>query len=354
MTKIILDLLDNGLDYIYEAVIPISTPSRRSQHSWKYTVLHIYSGIELLLKEKLRQEHWSLIFQDVSSADRRRLEDGDFVSVYHDELVKRISGIAKVSINDEPIKKLRNLRNRFEHFEVNISLVECEKIVAGALDEIIKFWENYLISSSTDEQQDKFDTIKSITTEFEAYRKQRLEKYNKAIKGIEENKSGLIVPCPDCYSLSFSVFKDDDKECKCFVCDRKYKKADYLKNIREKEAADKSVHSLRSDSYELYDIICSSCKKETRVRCEDKNWVTQYYFCLNCLDKEEASMKDDLEFKELLRRLEKADTEEEYMKVLKERFSSEESTEIYQEIRAQKIRLLQQELERRNKSGEIS
>ena len=65
MKKIVLNLLENGLDYIYEAVEPIFVAHKLSQHSWKYSVLHLYSGIELLLKERLRQEHWSLIFENV-------------------------------------------------------------------------------------------------------------------------------------------------------------------------------------------------------------------------------------------------------------------------------------------------
>jgi len=109
MAKITLNLLDNGIDYIYEAVQPIFRENfkshNNSNHSWKYSVLHLYSGIELLLKEKLKQEHWSLIFQDISSANSIKLRNGDFVSVYHEELVKRLKNISGVTLNDEPIKK---------------------------------------------------------------------------------------------------------------------------------------------------------------------------------------------------------------------------------------------------------
>lgn len=349
MAKIILNLLDNGLDYIYKAVKPIFCASIRSEHSWKYSILHIYSGIELLLKERLKQEHWSLIFQDINNADFRKMEKGDFTSVYHDELVKRLQGIAKVTINDAPIKKLQDLRNRFEHFEVNIALEECEVIVAEALDEIIKFWENNLANSCTVEQQKIFDTIKSITTGFEAYRKQRLKKFNNAIKGIEENKSGLIVPCPDCYSLSFVVFKDNEKECKCFVCDKRYKKDDYLKKIREEEERYRNGPSLRTDWYESYDTVCPSCKKETRVRCEDGNWTTLFYCCLNCLNKEEPSIKVKIEPEDevWIEKLVKADKKEEIIEVLKERFSPEEAEQECQNILERRRKLLYEELERR-------
>lgn len=340
MTKIILNLLDNGLDYIYEAVRPIFIAHDSSRHSWKYSVLHIYSGIELLLKEKLKQEHWSLIFQDISSADIQKLENGDFISVYHEELVKRLQCIAKVTINDEPIKKLRDLRNRFEHFEVKIALNECQEIVAAALNEIIIFWEKNLKNISTVEQQNKFEMIKSIATGFETYKKQRLEKFNLAIKGIVESKSGLIVLCPECSSLSFAVFKDDEKECKCFVCDKKYRKDDYLKRRREYEEYLRSK-SFLSKYYEPYDTICQSCKKETRVRFDNSNLEPLFYCCLNCLNKEEQLIKEkvDPEFEEWAEKLKKADTDEEFLKVLAERHTAEEIFEIFKDIKKQNAKL---------------
>lgn len=292
MTKIILNLLDNGIDYIYEAVEPVFKVHDNFRHSWKYSVLHLYSGIELLLKEKLRQEHWTLIFQDINSASLRKLENGDFVSVYHDDLIKRLRNISKVIINDKPIKELRDLRNRFEHFEINISLRECQYIVAAALDEIIKFWETHLKPISTDQQQKKFKIIKSIATKFEIYRKQRLNKFQQAIAGILESKNGLIVLCPDCSSRSFAVFKDNEKDCNCFVCDEKYTKDDYLKNIRKSEEYKKKSSFIE---YEPYDTICLFCQKETRIRYTISDKVT-LYCCLNCLNEEEESIKEEIEF----------------------------------------------------------
>jgi hypothetical protein len=321
MAKIILNLLDNGIDYIYEAVEPMLKEHDNTKHLWKYSVLHLYSGIELLLKEKLRQEHWSLIFQDISSASSIKLEKGDFVSVYHDELIKRLQNISKVTLDDEPIKKLRDLRNRFEHFEIDISLSECQNIVAAALDEIIKFWETYLKLSSKAHQQTKFKTIKSIATEFEVYRQQRLNKFKEAIRGIKGSQNGVIVVCPDCSSFSFAVFKDDEKECKCFVCDEKYRKHDYLKNIRNLEEFLKTYTSPR---YEPYDTICSSCQEETRIRYKISDGIT-LYCCLNCLKNESV----DLELKE--RSI--SDLYEEISEFLEGKFTDEEIHQIIQGLK---------------------
>jgi hypothetical protein len=335
MTEIKLDLLDNGIDYIYEAVQFILLEDFKShndsRHSWKYSVLHLYSGIELLLKEKLKQEHWSLIFQDINSASLIKFKNGDFVSVYHEELIKRLGNISEITLNNDPIKKLQFLRNRFEHFEINIALSQCQDIVAGALDEIINFWEKYLKSVSTVEQQKKFIQIKVIATRFEAYREQRLNKFKQAISGIVENKKGLIVVCPYCSSLSFAIFKDDKKECKCFVCDEKSTKDDHLKSIRKGEDDDKEYSLL---PYKPYDVICPSCQQETRIRDFMSDEITSYY-CLNCLNQEEELMKKkvDPEFEEYLTRLENATGQKEFLKILAEKHTVEEIYELLQDMK---------------------
>lgn len=298
MAKIILNLLDNGIDYIYEAVKPMLKEHDKTKHLWKYSVLHLYSGIELLLKEKLRQEHWSLIFQDISNASLRKLENGDFVSVYHEELIKRLRNISEISFDDKPIKELRDLRNRFEHFEVDIPLSECQYIVAAALEEIIKFWEIYLTPVSTLRQQEEFKAIKEIATSFEVYKNHRLNKFKEVIIGIVESKNGVIVGCPDCSSLSFVVFKDNERECKCFVCDERYSKDDYLKKIRNLEEYRQTALVFCD---EPYDITCPCCQKETRIRYMLSGQAIfdeiAFYWCLNCLNRE----KVDPEFKERFR-----------------------------------------------------
>jgi Zn ribbon nucleic-acid-binding protein len=329
MAEIKLTLLDNGIDYIYEAVKTIFREKfnlrNNSNHSWKYSVLHLYSGIELLLKEKLKRQHWSLIFQDINVASSIKLENGDFVSVSHEDLIKRLQNISGITLNDKPIQKLRSLRNKFEHFEINISLSECQDTVAAALDEIIKFWEKHLKPISV-EQKKKFKEIKLIATKLEVYKKHRLNKFKQAISGIVESKKGLIILCPNCSSLSFAVFKDDEKKAKCFVCGKEYTKHDYLKKIRKREEDNKNYSFL---PWELYDTTCSFCQQETRIRLVMSDEITLYY-CLNCLN-EEKSIKEKgySKVKEDYARLENA-TNEEFFKALAERNTLEELEKIYQ------------------------
>ncbi|MEZ2229906.1 MAG: hypothetical protein ACBR50_26980 [Microcoleus sp.] len=290
MVNIKLNLLDNGIDYIYESVRSMLKIPTNPQHSWKYSVLHLFSGIELLLKEKLKQEHWSLIFQDVREANLDKLKSGDFVSVYHEELIKRLKNISQITFNDEPIKKLQKLRNKFEHFEINISLEVIQDIVIEVLEEAINFWEEHLKDVSTDSQKEKFEIINSVLIEFEVYQNKKLNKFEKVMNEIEKSGNGLILVCTNCFSLSFAVFKDDEKKCKCFVCNETYSKNDYLKNIRNLEESGEVSLLWRDDPY---DRNCSICHKETRIRNKFTDEIS-FYWCLNCLNREELDPEFNL------------------------------------------------------------
>jgi len=96
-----LSLLENGLESIFSGIdnfINVETVDmvfllkkdkrldtyneKKIDHKRiKYAVLHLFAGIELVLKERLRREHWSLIFEKTDKANKLSLDKGDFVSV---------------------------------------------------------------------------------------------------------------------------------------------------------------------------------------------------------------------------------------------------------------------------------
>jgi hypothetical protein len=66
-TALRMNLLENGLDFIREGVEALygEATTERAPNSHKYALLHIFSGTLLVLKERLRRAHLSLIFQKV-------------------------------------------------------------------------------------------------------------------------------------------------------------------------------------------------------------------------------------------------------------------------------------------------
>jgi hypothetical protein len=56
-------LIDNALDFIQRAARDVWSVELTPQQQLKYSTIELNEGIKLLLKVRLLQEHWSLIFR---------------------------------------------------------------------------------------------------------------------------------------------------------------------------------------------------------------------------------------------------------------------------------------------------
>ncbi|HEV2698122.1 MAG TPA: hypothetical protein VGU90_09035 [Terriglobales bacterium] len=126
-----LDLLNNGIDFIRSGVefFLHDVPDPRLH---KYAVLHLFSGLLLILKERLRREHPSLVFKDVTDAGKSGAKTIDF-----DELIARLEACANVTLGDRRKKLLRKaqqVRNALEHYEFELNLQEAQALI-GKLSE---------------------------------------------------------------------------------------------------------------------------------------------------------------------------------------------------------------------------
>lgn len=326
--KLDLNLLDNGLDFIYESLRPAWIVSHEMDYpsTWKYSVLNFFSGVELLLKEKLRQEHWSLIFEDVSSATELKLLQGDFISVNHGEVIKRLKGICNISINDEPLNRLRKLRNRFEHYEAKISISECKEVIAEALHVVIDFWNSHILPICNEKQNEKFNQIINIVEGFDTYVEKAIQKNSKAIEGIVNSKAGIKIPCNKCGNETLIIFKDENRNTKCFVCDNSSSKADYIKDIRKRE--DFSGGLIPKDEY---DTECKECNNSTRIKFRSGHSIEEdipdYYYCVNCFhyDKDlTINERVEIEWSEKMKELEKNHSPDEIIEILKKELKNHE------------------------------
>lgn len=132
-------LPDNALDYLLSAIEQLE---QRTERSLKYSILHLFAGIELLLKERLAREHWSLIFQEIGHASKTRLHSGDFKSVDFNTSTARLTDIAGVNLSKSQLKhadSLRQLRNRIQHFHTPIGHIDATSRLAQGMNFAIHF-----------------------------------------------------------------------------------------------------------------------------------------------------------------------------------------------------------------------
>ena len=127
-------ILENGLDFVLTAVkdllsIDENAPdSKANKRHIKYSLLHLSSGIELVLKYRLLQEHWTYVFSDMNKAASEKLKSGNFESAGIFTIIERLETFCDIKLKGDKKKRgngkaeiltdLRKKRNRIEHFSL--------------------------------------------------------------------------------------------------------------------------------------------------------------------------------------------------------------------------------------------
>lgn len=127
-----LNLYDNAIDSIRHAVEHYSSADPVETRRYKYAILHLAQGVTLLLKERLSHEHPNFIFSNVVDSEK---------TVDMDQAINRLENIAKVDLGSrkELIQELARLRNRVEHYSININKRQAASIIARVVVFLIFF-----------------------------------------------------------------------------------------------------------------------------------------------------------------------------------------------------------------------
>ncbi|MDO8612584.1 MAG: hypothetical protein Q7R32_07145 [Dehalococcoidia bacterium] len=279
-----LPLLANALDFIISAgdyANRASSDPRTRAGSLKYAVLHLHAGSELLIKERLRREHWALLYDKPDEASRASWKAGDFRSVGGESLQRRLEGIAGVALPDETKKLLRSLReqrNRLEHF----AFIGSEEVVRALVYEVssfaLDFAHEHFEEELGAEELQLLDEVKKVMFDNEEFVEARM---NALAEQLDRTVSqGLpIITCPACLQEALAF---EPTETKCLFC-----RSEWDSSIASAfEDWDSSF--LRVDPKEKMDVyrVCPECEDECFINIgayEDNSYGrSPAWLCFSC------------------------------------------------------------------------
>ena len=205
-------VLENGLDFLVTSLSHLQgDPSPRDL---KYAVLHLSAGIELVLKDRLRREHWSLVFGDINKADAKAYATGDFYSVDLKDCITRLTSICNAHISDSDkiaVLNLKGKRTRLEHFAAIDSSEAINASTAAVLSFAVDFIAaEFELTSSEKAESDLLNQIRSKLPEFKQFVAARLDQIRPELEAVESP----IVECPRCVQEAMH-FSDGAK---CSFC----------------------------------------------------------------------------------------------------------------------------------------
>lgn len=142
MEQLRLSLLENGIDFIREGIQTFFMTDDPRPEAHKYAVMHLWSGTLLILKERLRREHPSLVWKDVTEVNNVNSQTVNF-----DELIKRLRKCGRLELEKKHLDLLQQLqrqRNRLEHFDCELKLQETQELIGTTTEFVDAFLKNEL------------------------------------------------------------------------------------------------------------------------------------------------------------------------------------------------------------------
>ncbi len=273
------DLIENGLDFVTSGVEHILKD--QSPYLLKYAILHLSAGTELLLKEVLKNEHWSLIFENPNTAKYELLQTGEFKSVDFEILITRLVNICEIALSEKDIsilRQLRKLRNKIEHFEFNQNAQAIKSLASKVLCLLLNFInENFVHSSLSNTATEDIEKLRSIAIKFKEFATLRASQIKNALTAAQKNYK--IESCPLCRQAAFVL--NDDLTCLfCGFTNEPEKIAElYAENI-----LGESRYICMTDGGEFPVIECIHCGAGTMV---DKG--ADGYVCFSCFETNQSS-----------------------------------------------------------------
>lgn len=268
----LVQLTQNALDYL---LLAGEQAGEGSSRMLKHALATLADGIELLLKARLETHDWSLLFKNVDDAKRSKFEQGDFQSVSFDQAVKRLENICSVTLDQEQlviVEQLRQLRNRIRHFAVETDRPLAVSLITKAYSFAIDFITKEIEPHRHDEVEYELGDLRSMLGDFAEFVQTRLSEIQST---LDEQNYSVHVSCPACLQ---STFYADGDGASCAFCGLK----------REGESAARlwanrfCPQSYKDEMIEPVVVNCPECGAEACVPAGESDDFSTQYVCLSC------------------------------------------------------------------------
>lgn len=276
--------LENGLEFLLSSLEHLTAASTApttptTDDTWnqkrhlKYALLHLCSSIEVLFKVRLKQEHWSLVFANVSKADNAAEDDGEFESVGFNDLMDRLVRICKIDLSEERRRQLANLRkrrNRMEHYGAVDSLLAVTASVSTMVSFTIDFVEAAFTSEVLEQERRLINDIRGKLGACSAFVDQRWKEIRKDVDGFHS-----VIGCPTCQQPALEI----DAGCvKCRFCYHTATPQEAANEYIMRVIGQESRYSVERDGGQWPLSTCPECKADTLVT----KIIGNGSFCFNC------------------------------------------------------------------------
>lgn len=218
-----LDLLENAIDSLSEALSKFEEGDAGEPKAYKFAVLHMAHFVELVFKHHIASKHPLLIYKDPFSAkvDRNKtITLWDAINFINNEAADVISPSLKKDLD-----WVKRLRNEIEHHKFRMEVAEVRVTIGRLFRSVLEFLEKRTdIDVESSIPDSAMDTFKVLSDEYEFKLRTALlhadafEAANPADHHDPDARPARL-ECENCGNPTLLQNEESSTGYRCLVCD---------------------------------------------------------------------------------------------------------------------------------------
>lgn len=211
-----IDSISHGIDHYIDGNVDLS--KSKEARNFKYAILHIFQGIELILKEKLYCINRILIYSNIDT----EINDSSY-TVSFGKLGIRLQNAGTIFpikwLNT--LKEIQKVRNIIQHKEFSLDLGRIKTIIGESIEFLINFMRKELnIELKDNLESEKYELLIEMIGFYEERLKMAKEKVQEHFKGLSPKEAMMIevLHCPECNHQTVVVARHGQDSSICYFC----------------------------------------------------------------------------------------------------------------------------------------
>ncbi|PKD37912.1 hypothetical protein CWO84_21910 [Methylomonas sp. Kb3] len=219
-----LDLLENALDSLGEALSKFEEGYEGEPKAYKFAVLHMAHFIELIFKHHIASKHPLLIYKDPFS---KKLDKNKTIGLW--ECVNFINNEDSDTVSSElrtDLEWIKRLRNEIEHHNFTMDVGQVRNTMGRLFRSVMEFLEDQSdVDIEAKIPAQTRDTFKILSDEYEfsirnAVRDaEAIEKANPIRYSSDLDTRPVRLVCPDCGHYTLALSSESGTGYRCTFCE---------------------------------------------------------------------------------------------------------------------------------------